>query len=202
MTLGRIQGSGRQRWATCPRRDSSRSRALNSRSLVALDCRPGRTLFPPLCSFFLPNPTFAEPGRQLQILMRTCAALKMVWEHLAVVPAAFGDADVVKCANCMPSAVHHGHFLGPDRDSKPHVMRLGWFNSLGLDAGLRDDLLALRNVATAGRRRRGATRRDHFDSISAEIIHCKTKALCFGCGRAWGPGAGRIFLNAAAETMS
>jgi len=48
----------------------------------------------------------------------------MAREHLAVVPAAFGDAgEVEKCANGMPSAVHHGHFLGPARDSKPHVVR-------------------------------------------------------------------------------
>jgi len=59
----------------------------------------------------------------------------MTREHLAVVPAAFGDAgEVEKCANGMPSAVHHGHFQGPARDSKPHA--LGRFTSLGLDASL------------------------------------------------------------------
>jgi len=47
----------------------------------------------------------------------------MAREHLAVVPAVFGNAGEVEKCGKWHAFRRHGHFLGPARDSKPHVVR-------------------------------------------------------------------------------
>ena len=58
----------------------------------------------PFTLYFLPNPNSAEPGRQFQILMRNCTALKVAWELLAVVPAVLAMPVKLKNAQmaCLP----------------------------------------------------------------------------------------------------